>query len=37
MEQVLEAPRRSQRVKRSAISDDYEVYDSEEVYDTKEF
>jgi hypothetical protein len=30
MEQVPEAPRRSQRVKRSAIPDDYEVYDTKE-------
>jgi hypothetical protein len=30
MEQVPEAPRRSQRVTRSAIPDDYEVYDTEE-------
>ena len=28
---VVEAPRRSQRVRKRAISDDYEVYNSEEV------
>jgi hypothetical protein len=33
MQDVLhdEAPRRSQRARRSAISDDYEVYVSEEI------
>jgi hypothetical protein len=30
VEQVLEAPRRSQRIRRSAITDDYEVYETEE-------
>ena len=30
MEQVPEAPRRSQRIRRSAITDDYEVYETEE-------
>jgi hypothetical protein len=30
VEQVLEAPRRSQRTRRSAISNDYEVYETEE-------
>jgi hypothetical protein len=30
IEQALEAPRRSQITRRSAISDDYEVYDTEE-------
>jgi hypothetical protein len=30
MEQALEGPRRSQRTRRSAISDDCEVYDTEE-------
>jgi hypothetical protein len=30
MEQALEAPRRSQKVRKSAIPDDYEVYDTEE-------
>jgi hypothetical protein len=30
MEQAPEAHRRSQRTRRSAISDDYEVYDTEE-------
>jgi hypothetical protein len=30
MEQVPEAPRMSQRVRKSAIPDDYEVYDTEE-------
>jgi hypothetical protein len=29
-EQVPEAPRRSQRTRRSAISNDYEVYETEE-------
>jgi hypothetical protein len=37
MEQAPEAPRRSQRVRKSAIPNDYEVYDAEEVYDTKKF
>jgi hypothetical protein len=30
MEQAPEAPRRSQRIRKSAIPDDYEVYDIEE-------
>jgi hypothetical protein len=30
VEQVPEAPRRSQRIRRSAITDDYEVYETEE-------
>jgi hypothetical protein len=30
VEQVLEAPRRSQRTRRSAVSNDYEVYETEE-------
>ena len=30
MEQVPKAPRRSQRIRRSAITDDYEVYETEE-------
>jgi hypothetical protein len=30
MKQVPEAPRRSQRIRRSAITDDYEVYEIEE-------
>jgi hypothetical protein len=30
MEQAPEAPRRSQRVRKSAIPNDYEVYDTEE-------
>jgi hypothetical protein len=30
VEQVPEAPRRSQRTRRSAISNDYEVYETEE-------
>ena len=30
MEQVSEAPRRSQRIRRSTITDDYEVYEIEE-------
>jgi hypothetical protein len=30
VEQVQEAPRRSQRIRRLAITDDYEVYETEE-------
>jgi hypothetical protein len=30
VEQVAKAPKRSQRIRRSAITDDYEVYETEE-------
>lgn len=32
VEQVPEAPRRSQRIRRSPISDDYEIYETEEFH-----